>query len=108
MRIQPTDAAQIVATRALRPPRIPIGAPAVAATDHGRWAAERAAGRQGILYDETMNTGRLTRTSMITGVPWVSQAVYACHAGADHGCQYQLCRNVKIARKGPFLARAAM
>lgn len=24
------------------------------------------------------------------------QAIYACHAGADHGWQYQLCRNVRI------------
>jgi hypothetical protein len=41
MRIQPTDAAQIVATGALHPSRIPIRAPAVAATDDGRWAPGR-------------------------------------------------------------------
>ena len=44
MRIQPTDAAQIVATGALRPSRIPIRKPAAATTDNGPLAPELAAG----------------------------------------------------------------
>ena len=50
----------------------------------------------GPIFWESPGFEGLARTSMITRVPWVSLAIYACHPGADHGRHCQLCRNVKL------------